>query len=293
MLLTRKANSAAAAHSRLVPRRRGHDGQHHRPPRFSQALRPHARRRRGGHRSCRFNIVGKAEAAQEAGGGKIEVKRTVCTHCSVGCAIDAVVQNGVWIRQEPVFDSPINLGAHCAKGASIREHGMTHDSHRLKSPMKLVGGKWKKISLGRGARTKSATSCSRSGRRAGPTRRSGSAPRKHNNEQAYPVAQVRVVLRHQQHGPPGAHLPLDHGGRRREHLGLWRDDQFLQRRTEFEVHPVLRQQRGGSAPGVDAAHAARQGERRQGDRASIRALRAPRRRRTSTTASVPAPTSRS
>ena len=32
-------------------------------------------------------------------------------------------QNGVWIRQEPVFDSPLNLGAHCAKGASVREHG--------------------------------------------------------------------------------------------------------------------------------------------------------------------------
>src|SRR5205085_9449862 len=40
------------------------------------------------------------------GTGKIEVKRTVCTHCSVGCAVDAVVENGVWVRQEPVFDSP-------------------------------------------------------------------------------------------------------------------------------------------------------------------------------------------
>ena len=69
----------------------------------------------------------------------------MCTHCSVGCAIDAVVQNGVWIRQEPVFDSPLNLGAHCAKGASVREHGMTHDSHRLKYPMKLEGGKWKRL----------------------------------------------------------------------------------------------------------------------------------------------------
>ena len=92
-----------------------------------------------------FSMIGEAEAKTEAD-GKIEVKRTVCTHCSVGCAIDAVVQNGVWIRQEPVFDSPINLGAHCAKGASVREHGITHDSHRLKYPMKLEGGKWKKLS---------------------------------------------------------------------------------------------------------------------------------------------------
>ena len=91
-----------------------------------------------------FNMIGKAEAQEK--GGKIEVKRTVCTHCSVGCAIDAVVQNGVWVRQEPVFDSPLNLGAHCAKGASVREHGMTEHSHRLKYPMKLVKGKYQKIS---------------------------------------------------------------------------------------------------------------------------------------------------
>src|SRR5919108_3907796 len=76
-----------------------------------------------------FSMIGEAEAKSEET-GKLEVKRTVCTHCSVGCAIDAVVQNGVWIRQEPVFDSPLNLGAHCAKGASVREHGITQDSPR-------------------------------------------------------------------------------------------------------------------------------------------------------------------
>ena len=94
-----------------------------------------------------FNMIGKAEAQEKkVAEGKIEVKRTVCTHCSVGCAIDAVVQNGVWVRQEPVFDSPLNLGAHCAKGASVREHGITEDSHRLKYPMKLVNGRYKRIS---------------------------------------------------------------------------------------------------------------------------------------------------
>ena len=92
-----------------------------------------------------FNLIGQADAADDKA-GKIEVKRSVCTHCSVGCAIDAVVQNGVWVRQEPVFDSPLNLGAHCAKGASVREHGMTEHSHRLKYPMKLVNGKYQRIS---------------------------------------------------------------------------------------------------------------------------------------------------
>jgi len=96
-----------------------------------------------------FSMIGAAQAADEPkSGDKIEVKRTVCTHCSVGCAIDAVVKNGVWVRQEPVFDSPINLGAHCAKGASIREHGITEHSHRLKYPMKLdtKTGKYQRIS---------------------------------------------------------------------------------------------------------------------------------------------------
>ncbi|HMA09344.1 MAG TPA: molybdopterin-dependent oxidoreductase, partial [Ramlibacter sp.] len=89
----------------------------------------------------------KAQAAEDRvvgiGQGKIEVKRTVCSHCSVGCAIDAVVENGVWVRQEPVFDSPINMGAHCAKGAAIREHG--HGEYRLRWPMKLVNGKYERI----------------------------------------------------------------------------------------------------------------------------------------------------
>ncbi len=82
-------------------------------------------------------------AAKPAGGGRIEVKRTVCTHCSVGCAVDAVVDNGVWVRQEPVFDSPLSLGGHCAKGAAVRENA--HGEFRLKYPMKLVDGRYQRI----------------------------------------------------------------------------------------------------------------------------------------------------
>jgi formate dehydrogenase major subunit len=97
--------------------------------------------------ATQLTLVKKAQAAGGAAGdgsGKIEVKRTVCTHCSVGCAVDAVVENGIWVRQEPVFDSPINLGAHCAKGAALREHG--HGEFRLRYPMKLVNGKYQRIS---------------------------------------------------------------------------------------------------------------------------------------------------
>jgi formate dehydrogenase major subunit len=70
--------------------------------------------------------------------------KNVCTHCSVGCTVVAEVDEGVWVGQEPGFDSPINLGAHCAKGASVREHA--HGERRLRYPMKLVGGKWTRLS---------------------------------------------------------------------------------------------------------------------------------------------------
>jgi formate dehydrogenase major subunit len=93
-----------------------------------------------------YGVIAPAAAQQDAAATKVEVKRTVCTHCSVGCAVDATVENGVWTRQEPVFESPINLGAHCAKGASVREHGIVAHSHRLKTPMKLVNGKWQRLS---------------------------------------------------------------------------------------------------------------------------------------------------
>jgi len=87
-------------------------------------------------------MVKKAEAASAA--GDIKQVKSVCTHCSVGCTVIAEVSNGAWVGQEPGFDSPFNLGAHCAKGASVRHHA--HGDRRLKYPMKLSGGKWQKIS---------------------------------------------------------------------------------------------------------------------------------------------------
>jgi formate dehydrogenase major subunit len=70
--------------------------------------------------------------------------KNICTHCSVGCTVTAEVQNGVWVGQEPSWESPINRGTHCAKGAAVRE--LVHGDRRLKYPMKLVGGQWQRIS---------------------------------------------------------------------------------------------------------------------------------------------------
>ncbi|ACJ31643.1 Twin-arginine translocation pathway signal [Shewanella piezotolerans WP3] len=89
-------------------------------------------------------MMRKAEAKDVPHSAPTEVKRTICSHCSVGCGIYAEVQNGVWTGQEPAFDHPFNAGGHCAKGAALREHG--HGEKRLKYPMKLEGGKWKRLS---------------------------------------------------------------------------------------------------------------------------------------------------
>jgi formate dehydrogenase major subunit len=181
MLLTRKSASAAMPQSRLA---RGLQGV------LAKTMDRRAFLRRSGvtlgagavASQLPFNMIGEAEA--QSGAVKVEVKRTVCTHCSVGCAIDAVVENGVWVRQEPVFDSPINLGAHCAKGASIREHGITHDSHRLKSPVKLEGGKWKKISWDQ-AYAEISDKLQAIRKESGPDALFVVGSSKHNNEQAY------------------------------------------------------------------------------------------------------------
>jgi len=88
--------------------------------------------------------VRRAEAGPPpAKGAKVELRKSICTHCSVGCTVTAEVANGVWIGQEPSWDSPINRGSHCAKGASVRE--LVSGERRLKYPMKLVGGQWQRV----------------------------------------------------------------------------------------------------------------------------------------------------
>ena len=89
--------------------------------------------------------VRKAEAATTGPApAKGIIRQNMCTHCSVGCTVLAEVENGVWVGQEPGWDSPINRGSHCAKGAATRE--LTHGDRRLRYPMKMVGGQWQRIS---------------------------------------------------------------------------------------------------------------------------------------------------
>lgn len=188
MLLTKKTSGAAGgSESRFVQSlRRG----------MAQALPTMDRRaflRRSGLgvgaglAAGQLTLLTRAQAAEgkngvAVGNTKIEVRRTVCTHCSVGCAVDAVVENGVWVRQEPVFDSPINLGAHCAKGASVREHG--HGEHRLRYPMKLVNGKYQRISWDT-AYQEITAKLMQLRKESGPDSVYWIGSSKHNNEQSY------------------------------------------------------------------------------------------------------------
>ncbi|MEJ2479410.1 MAG: molybdopterin-dependent oxidoreductase [Acidihalobacter sp.] len=128
-------------------------------------------------------MMRKTEAAETAAKtGPVETKRTVCSHCAVGCGVYAKVQNGVWVDQEPAFDHPFNLGGHCAKGAALREHGI--GTRRLKYPLKLVDGKWKRIPWDQ-AVEEIGNRLLKIRESAGPDSVYWLGSSKHNNEQAY------------------------------------------------------------------------------------------------------------
>src|SRR2546423_6741092 len=69
-------------------------------------------------------------------GAQVTIRKNICTHCSVGCTVIGEVANGVWIGQEPGWDSPINRGSHCAKGASVRQ--LLPGDRRVENSMKVV-----------------------------------------------------------------------------------------------------------------------------------------------------------
>jgi formate dehydrogenase major subunit len=86
-------------------------------------------------------------AAQDRGAPqppKLDQARTICTKCAVGCGLIGETQNGVWVSQEPWFEHPINQGSLCSKGAAARSAVVSEK--RLRYPMKLEDGKWKRLS---------------------------------------------------------------------------------------------------------------------------------------------------
>ncbi len=90
-----------------------------------------------------LTVARQAEAGPMDHAAPVQRIKNLCTHCSVGCTVVAEVQNGVWVGQEPAWESPINRGTHCAKGASVRE--LVHGDRRIRYPMKLANGQWQRI----------------------------------------------------------------------------------------------------------------------------------------------------
>lgn len=84
-----------------------------------------------------------AKAENKAGKGKANQIKTICNNCAVGCGLIAEEQNGVWVGAEPWFEHPINRGSLCSKGAAGIDR--VKGEKRLRYPMKLEGGKWKRI----------------------------------------------------------------------------------------------------------------------------------------------------
>lgn len=132
--------------------------------------------------SMMAKTVQKAEAGNAWQVGAVETKKSVCTHCAVGCTVEAEVQNGVWTRQAPAWDSPINMGTHCCKGAAVRES--TNGERRAKYPMELVGGKWERRSWEE-AIAKIGDEMLKIRKESGPDSVYWLGSAKHNNEQAY------------------------------------------------------------------------------------------------------------
>src|SRR5436189_2586709 len=126
--------------------------------------------------------VRKADAAGSMATSGATIRKNICTHCSVGCTVIAEVVNGVWVGQEPGWDSPINRGSHCAKGAATRE--LVHGDRRLRYPMKLVNGQWTRVSWDQ-AINEIGDKLNAIGERSGPASVYWLGSAKFTNESAY------------------------------------------------------------------------------------------------------------
>jgi formate dehydrogenase major subunit len=195
---------------------------------------------------CRSRACARQTRASPPPGAQVTIRKNVCTHCSVGCTVIAEVANGVWIGQEPGWDSPINRGSHCAKGAATRE--LVHGDRRLKYPMKLVNGQWTRLSWDQ-AIDEIGDKLMEIRQKSGPESVYWLGSAKFTNEGAYLNRKLAAFwgTNNSDHQARICHSTTVR--RRRQYLGLRRDDQQLYRHPQFqdavllggnpaEAHPV-------------------------------------------------------
>ena len=169
--------------------------------------------------------VRKAEAGPPPPvGAAVTTRKNVCTHCSVGCSVIAKVANGVWIGQEPVYDSPINRGSHCCKGAAVRDDVLSE--RRLRYPFKLVNGKWTRVSWEK-AIDEIGDKLLDIRQKAGPDFGLLARVSQIHQRGRIPQPQACLVLGHQQFRSSSAYMSFHDCHRRSQHLGLRCDDEQL------------------------------------------------------------------
>jgi anaerobic selenocysteine-containing dehydrogenase len=74
-----------------------------------------------------------------------EVIRTLCSYCSVGCAIDVKIEHGQSAKVLPAMDYPVNLGKTCSKGFNLLKPMMAED-RALYPMLRGAGGELERIS---------------------------------------------------------------------------------------------------------------------------------------------------
>ena len=160
-------------------------GGHGRPARLPAPLRPHRRRPRGRGRAVQraADQGRRPDPPPAAGAGEIVRKKTVCTHCSVGCTVIAEVQNGVWVGQEPALRQPVQPRLALRQGRRDPRARPWRPPHQV--PDEAGRRQMAADRLGRRRSRRSAASCWRSARRPGPNSVYWLGSAKYSNEQAY------------------------------------------------------------------------------------------------------------
>ena len=173
-----------------------------------------------------MSMVGKAEAGPTTPGVEIVRKKSICTHCSVGCTVTAEVQNGVWVGPRAELGQPDQQRHPLRQGCRGAGTGSWRPPAEV--PDEAGGRSVEAAELGSGHRRDRREA-------AGDPRESGAGVRvlaglgEVLQRGCVSVPQDGRFLGHQYGGPSGAHLPLHDGRRCREHVGLRRHDQQLQR----------------------------------------------------------------
>jgi anaerobic selenocysteine-containing dehydrogenase len=67
----------------------------------------------------------------------IEIKKTICAQCGLGCGIDAYVKDGRLLKVEGAEENPVNTGKLCAKGNASRQWLCSPE--RIQTPLLRTG----------------------------------------------------------------------------------------------------------------------------------------------------------